>query len=67
MEWIKVSEKLPNKGDMIIYCSKTKRVSSIGIYWDDPDDPRGPIPSRPGWLKWENVTHWMELPEVQKD
>ena len=67
MNWIKVSERLPDTGDMIIYCSKTNRVSSIGMYWNDPNDPRGPVPSRPDYLTWDTVTHWILLPEVPKE
>ncbi len=64
MYWINVKDRLPEKGMMIIYCSNTNIVSSIGIYWDDPQDPRGPVPSRPDYLTWKTVTHWMPLPEV---
>lgn len=66
-EWISVKDRLPKKGLIIVYCSKTHHVSAIGIYWDDHDDPLGPIPSRPNWLTWDTVTHWMPLPELPKD
>ena len=64
--WIRVEDSLPKKGSLIIYCSKTHHVSAIGYYWNDENDPRGPIPSCPNWLTWDSVTHWMPLPEVPK-
>lgn len=66
MEWVKVENRLPEKGQLIVYCAKSRHVSAIGIYWDDKHDPLGPIPSRPNWLTWDTVTHWMPLPETPK-
>lgn len=64
MEWISIKDKLPEKGDRIVYCSRTRYVSAIGRYWNDAYDVRGPIPSRPDWLTWDTVTHWFKLDEV---
>lgn len=66
MKWICIKDQLPCKGDLIVYCSNTRHISAIGIYWGDPNDPKGLIPSCPNYLTWEKVTHWFKLDEVDK-
>lgn len=59
-------DELPKIGDLIVYCARSEFICAIGIYWNDPHDPRGPVPSRPDPLRWENVTHWFKIDPVPK-
>jgi len=63
LNWISTKDRLPEAGEWIIYSTGTPLFTYVGRYCNEAD----PMPSLPNWLKWEQVKHWMPLPEPPKE
>lgn len=60
MTWISVKDKLPEKGQMIVYCCGHEIMSATGRYCGIDD----PMPSMPLWMNQSSITHWMPIPKL---
>lgn len=67
MNWISVREKSPNKeGRYIIYSSK-QDYSEICEWVEPKGNQVGYFLAHDGCCYAQGVTHWIEIPEPQKD
>ena len=62
-KWIPVTERLPQKGEIVLACGK--RHATSGMF-------QGASRNNPKWWHWKGntlkeVTHWMPLPEPPKE
>lgn len=64
-EWIKVSDKPPEDGQMIVYiCNNNSMNAGVGV-WSESDTYLHHMPSKPRWMG--RITHWMPLPTLEKE
>ena len=70
MKWISVKDRLPDKKDgVLIYADGVITCATISIKADGSLWPRGHGFGGYEWeydFEYEDVTHWMELPEAPK-
>ena len=62
-KWIPVTERLPEKGEIVLACGK--RHATSGMF-------QGASRNDPKWWHWKGntlkeVTHWMPLPDAPKE
>lgn len=62
-EWISVTERLPDKGEIVLACGK--RHATSGMF-------QGALRNNPKLWNWKGntlkeVTHWMPLPQPPKE
>jgi len=65
MEWIKVADKLPEEGQIVIYYFSVTGID-IGQYNKDEETGINVFSGCNGWLG-DDVTHWMPLPKSPKE
>lgn len=61
MEWVSVSDKLPEQSGWYLIWHPEKSTRPIEAFWSVSDKTWGR-----DWNRTEFVTHWMPLPEPPK-
>ena len=69
MDWIPVTERLPEEGDVVLAWTPTSRICNrfgVCLIHKNRDDP--------DWIMWDDgsgmygdATHWMPLPDPPQD
>ena len=71
IRWIPVEERLPKYGVRVLATDMYEEDDCTGIWTREeyPDDPDGCcwIDERGWWHAFDDVTHWMPLPELPKE
>ena len=59
MEWISVEDKFPEIGQQVVYIRDVgEEILYNTCSWSKEDE---------NWMKMNNITHWMLLPEPPKE
>lgn len=71
MEWISVKDRLPNDGVSVLVTVDLKHRKFVGVFFHHKhplhDEKKWISESQPDYdYGYENVTHWMPLPEPPK-
>ena len=74
MQWTRCEDSLPPMGESVlvtdgeeVQISYVFLGAQINGRWLLPSDPRIADVGKPMWAKYENVTHWMRLPDPPND